>query len=129
MTQTNGTCRVFGQDCKNSTHEECDSLFFQYAKVVFCKDANCFWNKQLHQQVKYVRTTNTSQPFPGDGYEGICTRPELGLTSTQVHEANSKRQVATCAVRSDNKTGHIDFTQFPQGGTYPEPVAPDTAFV
>ncbi len=120
-------CKLYGEDCSEETHEECEGIFNKYAKVVFCNDHRCLWNKDIDVK-KYVRARGTT-PFPDDYYKGICTRPELGLKPAEVETLKVKRKLTTCSVRSDKTRGYTDFSKLPQGGSIPDPIDPSTAYI
>lgn len=105
-----------------------EELVQKYAKLVYCKDVDCFWNKYVGRG-KYILPTTNSTVFPDDDYRGICTRPELGLSPQQVADLHTRYRVTACAVRTDKATGHLDFTRFPEGGNIPDPVKPDEAYL
>ena len=127
-------CIVFGEDCDKLEHSECKALFLQYAKLVFCADKGCLWNKPI-SQTKVVKRNKDYVGFEGGGYTGICSRPEIALDPQVIDTLQRKYRLATCSVRSDRSiSGHMDFAKLlqsdgtPYGGNIPDPVDPGTAF-
>lgn len=130
----NTGCLVFGEDCLKEEHSECRGLFLRWAKIVWCQDAKCIWNVPSPQK-KIVKKHKDYQPFSGEGYRGICSRPELALDPQTIKTLERKYVLATCSVRSDRGiSGHMDFAKLlqgngtPYGGNIPDPVDAGTAF-
>ena len=122
------SCPTFGEGCVQDTHEECISINEKYAKLVFCNEAKCIWNKDIEMK-KYVKRHRDHTPFPQDYYHGICSRLEIAINPETIETIQVKHSLAICAVRSDKGiSGHIDWSRFPQGGNIPDPVDPSTAY-
>lgn len=123
-------CRVFGEACKRGSHEECEQLWWDYAKLVFCQDTKCLWNKQVEQK-KFVKMHKGHEPFEYEAYTGICTRPELALRPKEIEDLSRKHKLTTCSCRSDKGiSGHLDFSRFltQKGLNLPDPVDPHAAY-
>ena len=111
--------------CECKTPDSCRELFRKYAKLVFCGDHKCMYNIDLpftHQLNKGL----LFKPFADDGFNGICSRPEIALKVNEMIVGNRKRHDVLCAVRSEKKYSHLHFpdpTKI-EGGSLPDPVDP-----
>ena len=102
MNKEEKKCLLYGEECKLENHKTCSEEYQKYAKILFCKDSGCIYNKDLDQGKRIKRGGMTV-----DGgyysefetpYKGICIRPEIGFTTKENGDV-------ICNFRSDKKCG------------------------
>ena len=97
--------------CKCDSDTDCIEMIKQYAKVVYCNDFDCLYNKALPYEHELYRGRNYT-PCEGDKMKGICGRPELAMRPIRVSDGKVTQKRPTCSVRSDKALGHLDFSRF-----------------
>lgn len=110
-------CPLYNEDCEKEQHQECQNLVQKYSKIIWCKDFKCSWNLEIEQSKTIKHHRDYVALGKTDGYRGICSRPEIGLShkifETGTRANGVRHEVAACDFRSNKSiSGHMDWSRF-----------------